>query len=1183
MHNSETGLTLLYDRSSPPKDYFLQSDHEHLHVFQHHGKRRTRKTSRPNSSDLSTEIHAKLCKSAFDDQSRDFLPEGAIDSLITEDAIRKKLGVLVDDPINVEIVHFVLKRAKRLFVIAILAGLTSGRRESEDYGQLATAMLDFQFAEMDDSCLPILFDDTRTQRPFYDEDEEIMDPWDPVKIRNFSRDQWTVLVPVLLHNGPMLDLHPNCILPIIEKETVASGGFSEVIRVRIHEQHLLGPITKVADMALKVMKQVYSDDKTEANQLDAVWERELYAYDNLRHHPHPNMIEFIAAIRRGVDRFLLFRWADGGNLRRFWTLNKQPLLNSALVKDVIFQLRGLTGALQQFHNLNYRHGDLKPENILCAFEQAPEAGRLNVPVMKISDLGLARRHFATTQLRDNRTSTNCTTVRYEPPEAELEMYSHAPRSRRYDMWSFGCIILEMIIWLISGNDSLDKFHRDLDRTGEYKSGSALFVTKLRPDGSRTAHIHPHVEDTMEALASSLGGLGNTAVEELLKIVKERLLVVALAGRSRWDSSQLLAALNGMVERGNANPSYWSIQRSLSHEGLLAMPILSEDIVVDLDPPENWKSDKLDVTEHPVDNTFAEEAYRALRASDMSEPIEQPPSRLCVRCRSLDLSNPEFRCLETISGLQREQDVCDFCKLRLQACRKLNIGLTSLPEAGSESHFAILRQWLHDCDDNHPQCQPHTSREGATAPTRLLDVGTAESWTVRLVETNTYESYNYLVLSYCWGIVANLRTLPENYQQHSQGIDIESLPKTIRDAVITTRALKHRYLWVDSLCIIQGPDGDFKEEAGRLEEVYSSAHCVLAASSARDTSIGFLTNRNQPGFVHLPPPTASNAGTSSLYVCDFIDDFDKHALGGNLAQRGWSLQDRALARRTIYLTDVQTYFECGNGVRCETLAKLENKMHSFLGDPHFPSRLSSAVVDGDEKIRYYQHLYRQYSRMHFTFPTDRAVAIAGMEQRMSREMKVKGGYGVFDDGSGGTMLLRSLLWRRAAGQDALKRFTEAPLTQNRRLPTWSWMAYEGAIDYLDPPSESSSLEWIKGAITADWDWDENQCEPLGPPLLSATSHRLRYTLATSRVGGDVEIILDDGESGFDRMAQEWTQCGFVILATRKLPGGGEKMHYVLILAPRIDQGANTKEYERVGVGRVPGRWLSTYHADLVFII
>lgn len=102
----------------------------------------------------------------------------------------------------------------------------------------------------------------------------------------------------------------------------------------------------------------------------------------------------------------------------------------------------------------------------------------------------------------------------------------------------------------------------------------------------------------------------------------------------------------------------------------------------------------------------------------------------------------------------------------------------------------------------------------------------------------------------------------------------------------------------------------------MEDVFSSAYCVLAASSANGQSDGFLKPREDRKFL-----TFLREGLPPVYICQFIDDFAQHVLEGPLNKRGWVLQERALARRTIYFTDTQTYWECGDGVRCETLTKM----------------------------------------------------------------------------------------------------------------------------------------------------------------------------------------------------------------------------------------------------------------------
>jgi hypothetical protein len=217
-----------------------------------------------------------------------------------------------------------------------------------------------------------------------------------------------------------------------------------------------------------------------------------------------------------------------------------------------------------------------------------------------------------------------------------------------------------------------------------------------------------------------------------------------------------------------------------------------------------------------------------------------------------------------------------------------VGLPKLPAAGSGLHLKILRQWLKHCDENHPEChRPET----ATLPTRLIDVGDGASATISLYETQKHDSMKYIALSHPWGVPPHFCTFTSNIEEHKQSIDFAKLPITFQNAVSVTRELGHQYLWIDSICIIQGPDGDFNKEAKRMEDVFSSAYCVLAASSAKGQNDGFLKKRCEREYL--------------TFIREGLPPF----------------QERALARRTIYFTDMQTYWECGGGVRCETLTKM----------------------------------------------------------------------------------------------------------------------------------------------------------------------------------------------------------------------------------------------------------------------
>lgn len=198
------------------------------------------------------------------------------------------------------------------------------------------------------------------------------------------------------------------------------------------------------------------------------------------------------------------------------------------------------------------------------------------------------------------------------------------------------------------------------------------------------------------------------------------------------------------------------------------------------------------------------------------------------------------------------------------------------------------------------------------------MGTGDGERMRLIQTDPGSRGRYLALSHRWGDLSDdekFCAFKANFNGLKQAIPIEKLPKSFQDAVRVTRALDIRYLWIDSLCIIQDDPLDWDAESKKMEDVFSNAFCTVAASSAKSSVIGFLGRR--------PPRDAINVLTPSgpLYLAEFIDDFSSDVEESVLNSRGWVFQERALSKRSIYFTDTQIYWECGRGVFCETLARL----------------------------------------------------------------------------------------------------------------------------------------------------------------------------------------------------------------------------------------------------------------------
>lgn len=250
-------------------------------------------------------------------------------------------------------------------------------------------------------------------------------------------------------------------------------------------------------------------------------------------------------------------------------------------------------------------------------------------------------------------------------------------------------------------------------------------------------------------------------------------------------------------------------------------------------------------------------------------------------------------------------------------RWIALGFPCLPDPAGQSQIALLQSWLRMCDEgNGHACNPPL--EGPL-PSRVIDVGTESNPVLKLHCTTCSERTRYLALSHRWGSPPAheaFYTTRRNFAKFRQNIKPTDLPATFKDAVRLTRLLGVRYLWIDSLCIIQDDDEDWHAKSREMEDVYWNAYCVIAASRARGNSDGFLHPKLQRKVVPMRTETGD-----TYYICENIDKFKEHVIDGELNQRGWVLQERALAHRTIFFTDRQVYWECGNGVQCETLTAM----------------------------------------------------------------------------------------------------------------------------------------------------------------------------------------------------------------------------------------------------------------------
>ena len=124
----------------------------------------------------------------------------------------------------------------------------------------------------------------------------------------------------------------------------------------------------------------------------------------------------------------------------------------------------------------------------------------------------------------------------------------------------------------------------------------------------------------------------------------------------------------------------------------------------------------------------------------------------------------------------------------------------------ESLFDKIRIWLRKCESKHAHC----ARSSSSVPRRLLDAGDPAlpipQRTIRVVQ-DLPNHVEYATLSHCWGQSRKLITTVATLQHRLNSIPWDSLPKTFQDAITVIRKLNLRYIWIDSLCILQDDEYD----------------------------------------------------------------------------------------------------------------------------------------------------------------------------------------------------------------------------------------------------------------------------------------------------------------------------------------------------------------------------------------
>lgn len=302
----------------------------------------------------------------------------------------------------------------------------------------------------------------------------------------------------------------------------------------------------------------------------------------------------------------------------------------------------------------------------------------------------------------------------------------------------------------------------------------------------------------------------------------------------------------------------------------------------------------------------------------------------------------------------------------------------------------------------------------------------------------------------------------------QAIAIADLPLTFQHAVSITYSLGYRYLWIDSLCIMQDDPSDWAFESATMSRIYSNSVLTIAALWGEDSHSGCFVERNP---LLTQDCSIGKWKHGDVFVESGRRDRGQSLYGINptpLLGRAWVTQERFLSPRTLFYGPWELLWECGKRSgnetepdRTETFFEPEYDMlkSRFMRiarvDPvPTPSPVSQSsdlwqsiwrfsrkdaknretseprsVSTLEEDYGIWVEWQFEYWSSKLTYHTDSLVAISGIITRLEQRSSLHFKFGLCKE-----FLPSELLWA-----------VDNP-NQSRRStlsPTWSWASVEGA--------------------------------------------------------------------------------------------------------------------------------------------
>lgn len=369
---------------------------------------------------------------------------------------------------------------------------------------------------------------------------------------------------------------------------------------------------------------------------------------------------------------------------------------------------------------------------------------------------------------------------------------------------------------------------------------------------------------------------------------------------------------------------------------------------------------------------------------------------------------------------------------------MNVSRTESTEIAQEWTSAALplcNSWLATCLASHERCSALTA--GFALPRRLVEivaVETSAQFLCRIVHPEAQTHHSYFTLSHCWGRSAHLCLTKANREKLMNSFDSSILPKTFQDALTITWTLGQRYIWIDSLCIVQDDSADWAEQVDTMADIYQNATVNIAAVWGTDGDQGCFSKRD-PNLARLTSIYKHQDSGKHWSLWD-ISAWNDNVADAPLNRRGWVLQERMLAVRQMNFAKDQVFWQCQEMLASEQVASGVPVSIATSSNRNRASTLfteTSIYSNGAVDLRkVWDFIVTEYSQCSLTKTEDRLPALSGVVSRFKARTN-----DVYLEGMWRNDLRLQLLWKA----------TYEPQSKRQRvhgMPSWSWLSVLGAV-------------------------------------------------------------------------------------------------------------------------------------------